>query len=319
MGLTLKGVKNNPDYIQLIDASIYIFQSHFSSNIECVDNNGNDLSALYGFTQFLIQFIRRIKPKYVAVAHDQSLFTGFRHNLCENYKSNRELPDENLAMQLQGCSEVSNILGLTSFKSTIYEADDIIGTLARNIRLEDKLTVIQIISKDKDLAQLLETDADCLWDYSANRRRYRKDILKEFGVLPEKIPDYLGLVGDSVDCIKGIPGIGPVKAKVLLQELGSLEGIYTDLEKVKSLPIRGAKNLALKINENKELAYLSKTLATIVCSTTEPNESFGSASKESLTTDMINKSLFSDFLNRYDFRRNEKEQLNRLVSSIIAF
>ena len=93
------------------------------------------MSALFGFTQFLIQLVRRIQPRFIAVAHDESLFTGFRHKLSPDYKSNRELPDENLGMQLAGCLEVSSLLGMSTFSSKVYEADDIVGTLATKIRL----------------------------------------------------------------------------------------------------------------------------------------------------------------------------------------
>ena len=304
--------------VYLIDASIYIFQSHFSSNIECVDNSGNDLSALYGFTQFLIQFIRRIRPNYIGVAHDGSLFTGFRHQLCNLYKSNREPPDENLARQLKGCFEISSVLGLSAFISEIYEADDIIGTLGHNIRKESELTSLRILTKDKDLAQLLLTADDFLWDYSANRTRCREDIPKEFGVLPEHFPDYLGLIGDAVDCIKGVPGIGPVKAKVLLKEFDSLEKIYENLEKISELPIAGAKGLAAKLKNNKDLAFLSKRLATIVCSVENFEESFGSASLNALQIKQVKQVEFDSFLNKYDFKESERENLMRIISSIIA-
>ena len=125
-----------PEIVYLLDASIYIFQSHFSPHVECRSTEGTELSALYGFTLFLLQFLRRVKPTHLAVAHDASLFCGFRHELSSDYKSNRELPDENLAMQLQACAEICGILGLISFASKVYEADDIIGTLASSVRQE---------------------------------------------------------------------------------------------------------------------------------------------------------------------------------------
>jgi len=309
-------LRDQAESVYLIDASIYIFQSHFSPNIACVDNRGNDLSALYGFTQFLIQFIRRTKPRYIGVAHDGSLFTGFRHQLCESYKSNRELPDENLAIQLKGCLEISSLLGLPTFTSETYEADDIIGTISHNVRKEVKQTVLRILTKDKDLAQLLVTGDDCLWDYSANRRRYREDISTEFGVLPEYFPDYLGLVGDSVDCIKGVPGVGPVKAKVLLKEFDSLERIYENLDKVSELPISGAKSLSSKLKNNKELAFLSKRLATIICSVKDCGESFGIASLDTLEVKEIQQAEFGWFLSEYDFRENERKILERIISDI---
>ena len=85
--------------VYLVDASIYIFQAHFSPYVDCKNEDGEDLSGLYGFIQFLIQLIRRVKPRFIAIAHDESLFSGFRHQLSADYKSNRELPDENLGMQ----------------------------------------------------------------------------------------------------------------------------------------------------------------------------------------------------------------------------
>ena len=209
-----------PEIVFLVDASIYIFQSHFSPYVECFDRQGQELSALYGFTQFLLQFLRRVRPSHVGVAMDESLFCGFRHDLCPNYKSNRELPDENLAMQLKACAEICQILGLSSYSSKVYEADDIIGTLTNIVRQQsDGDSAVHIVSRDKDLAQLLRSDEDCLWDYSGNRKRFVQDIEEEYGVRPDQFPDYLGLTGDSVDCIVGVPGVGPVKAKELLRNL----------------------------------------------------------------------------------------------------
>ena len=209
----------------LIDASIYIFQAHFSPNIECYDADGEDLGALYGFSQFLLQFLRRQNPRVAAVAMDESLFCGFRHQLCEKYKANRELPDENLSRQLAGCAELSRIMGLPTFASKKYEADDIIGTLARRLREADTHLAgstregIGIVSRDKDLAQLLHGEMDFVWDYQRNRKRFIPQVVEDFGVYPVQIPDYLGLVGDAVDNISGVPGVGPVKGKHLLQEL----------------------------------------------------------------------------------------------------
>jgi DNA polymerase I len=306
--------ENTPVY--LIDASIYIFQAHFSPFVECYDRQGEELSALFGFAQFLLQFLRRTKPFYLAVAHDQSLFCGFRHDLSPEYKSNRELPDENLAMQLKGCSELCSILGLPSFASKVYEADDIIGTLARSARHKNASVHVQIVSRDKDLAQLLKSEDDCLWDYNGNSRRYRGDILEEFGVHPEQFPDYLGLIGDSVDCISGVPGVGPVKAKVLLQKFQSIEEIYRNLEQVPSLELRGAKGLAKKLEEHRDLADLSKQLATIICEVADPDELFGLAVLEELKPAAPDQEKFAEFLELYDFREPDKNRLQSLAASL---
>ena len=301
--------------VYLIDASIYIFQSHFSPNVECYDQQGSELSALYGFTQFILQFLRRVQPGHVAVAHDESLFCGFRHELCENYKSNRELPDENLEMQLDACSEICALLGLQSYASKVYEADDIIGTLATRIRQEGESSPaginVHIVSRDKDLAQLLAGEGDCLWDYSGNRKRFRPDILDEYGVHPEQFPDYLGLIGDSVDCISGVPGVGPVKAKELLQRFHSLENIYQNLDKIGDLPLRGAGRLADLLNEHRELAELSKVLATIVCNVDDPKEKFSKVTLEALQTDTIDEVELRKFLDHYQFNAADS---NRILS-----
>ena len=299
-----------------IDASIYIFQAHFSPYIVCSNEKGEDLSALFGFTQFLIQLVRRIQPRFIAVAHDESLFTGFRHKLSPDYKSNRELPDENLGMQLAGCLEVSSLLGMSTFSSKVYEADDIIGTLATKIRLSTPNTSIQILTKDKDLAQLLTTEQDCLWDFSANKRRYSDDILNEFGISPNQFSDYLGLVGDAVDCISGVPGVGPVKAKILLQEFDSLEEIYRNIDEVSKLKIRGSLNLMNTLRENKEAAFLSKSLATIACNVDDENESFTSISLGNLSLRGIDRSAFSLFLNKYKFRESDKKRLQSMITDL---
>ena len=255
----------------LIDASIYIFQSHFSAYVQCTSRHDQDLSALYGFIQFLLQFLRRAQPAFAAIAHDESLFCGFRHALCSNYKSNRELPDDNLSMQLEACHLLGEIFGLASYRSRVYEADDIIGTIASQIRKARSANSlngprqIQIVSKDKDLAQLLLTERDCLWDFSANKRRFRLHIEEEFGVSAEQLPDFLGLAGDAADCISGVPGIGAVKAGQLLREFGTLAEIYRNLDAVAQMKVRGAEQLATVLKENRDTAELSRKLATIVC------------------------------------------------------
>ena len=302
--------------VYLVDASIYIFQAHFSPFVESFDEKGGELSALFGFTQFLLQFLRRTKPTYIAIAHDESLFCGFRHELSPDYKSNRELPDENLEMQLRGCAEICSIFGLPSYASKVYEADDIIGTLANSVRQANSSTQVIIISKDKDLVQLIESEQDCVWDYNGNRRRHLNDIIEEFGVTPQQFPDYLGLIGDSVDCISGVPGVGPVKAKALLQQFQDIDDIYANLDIVSSLEIRGAKGLAKTLEANRPLANLSKQLATIVCEIQDKEEAFGSASLKNLELGSPDELKFLEFLTHYKFRDSDRNRLTSLFNNL---
>lgn len=303
--------KPEVDTVYLVDASIYIFQAYFSPYTECYDKENNDLSAVYGFIRFLLQFLGRTNPSYMAIARDESLFCGFRHKLCPNYKSNRELPDENLQRQLEGCAQACSLMGLPHFASKEFEADDILGTLAKRFgELNKKELSLCIVSKDKDLAQLLIAENSCLWDYSGNRKRYRQDIYHEYGVYPEQFPDYLGLIGDSVDVISGVPGIGPVKAKAMLQAFPSIEAIYENLDSVSRLTFRGAKTLPKVLRENREKASLSKILATIECNVTDPAESFSAIDLQDICLRAPDMDGFTELLQDLQFR---DEDLNSLL------
>ena len=271
-----------------------------------------------------MQFLRRAQPRHVAIAHDESLFCGFRHALCPNYKSNRELPDENLAMQLRASKEVCAVLGMTAYGSRVYEADDIIGVLARSVRSElgSEQVAIHVVSKDKDLAQLLEQEHDCLWEFSANQKRFIADIENDFGVSPAQIVDFLALAGDSVDCISGVPGIGPVAARELLSRYGTLDGIYQHLADIPALPIRGARRLAGLLDEHRALAELSRKLATIVCDVDLPTEEFSSTTLSDLGAVAPDLDELRAFLVEYQFPSEESERLisqtRRIIDSMEA-
>ena len=198
----------------------------------------------------------------------------------------------------------------------MYEADDIIGTLASTVRSENSNVAVHILSKDKDLAQLLKNKTDCLWDYSANKRRYLDDITTEYGVSPEQFADYLGLVGDPVDCISGVPGVGAVKAKMLLKEFGSLEGVYKNLDRIPKLSMRGSSTLTNTLVENRESAFLSRTLATIQCSVDDSEETFSTVSLNMLNLKEIDRSAFALFLDDYRFCNSEKHKLIEMVSDL---
>lgn len=261
--------------VYLVDASIYIFQAYFSPHLQVWAQDGRDLSAFFGYAQFLLRFLRQARPQQVAVAFDESLFCGFRHVLYPAYKSNRELPDENLARQLQACAELTTLLGVSAFGSKVYEADDIIGTLAARVRREmsvENAPGISIVSRDKDLAQLLHSEQDHLWDFSASTRRFRKHIVEQYGIRAEQFPDYLGLVGDAVDSIPGVPGIGPVAATCLLRHFESIPLLYENLADVALLSYRGANKGPELLRRYEAEARLSRTLATIVQDIDTPEE-----------------------------------------------
>jgi 5'-3' exonuclease len=120
------------------------------------------------------------------------------------------------------------------------------------------------VSRDKDLSQLVR-DGDVYWDYSVREKYHYHDIAERFGVVPERMADYLALTGDSVDNIAGVPGIGPKTAAAIFREFASLEDVYANLEKMPTLKVRGAAALAEKLREHRETAFLARRLTTIAC------------------------------------------------------
>jgi len=246
--------------LYLIDASIYVFRAWFSIPSAVTGNKGQPVNAAYGFARFLTEFIEQTQPENVVVAFDESLTRSFRNEIYPPYKMNRELPPVELKSQFALCRQIAESIGFRCVASDKYEADDIIGTHARAAQLRDQK--VTILSADKDLAQLLNED-DVLWDF-ARRKRYQKtEIQEKFGVKPEQIIDYLGLCGDAVDNIPGVPGVGAKTAAAILQNINGIDEIYADIDALANLDVRGAKKLPAKFQEYEEQARLSKLLATI--------------------------------------------------------
>ena len=249
--------------VYLVDASVYIFRAWFSQSSDARDAEGNPTHALYGFARFLADLIEKRQPAHIAVAFDESLgATGHRQKLYPAYKANREPAPQELKRQFALCREFCRHLGVAEFASHEYEADDVIGTLAARMR-SDGLRVT-VVSRDKDLAQLL-VDGDVYWDYSDSTEYRYAQIPERFGVRPERIADYLALMGDSVDNIPGVPGIGQKTAAALMGAFESLDAIYADVSAVALLPVRGASKLPARLMQHREAAYLARSLTRIVC------------------------------------------------------
>ena len=244
----------------LIDASIYIFRAWFSVPDSMRGENAKPVNAVYGFCKFLTEFVERSQADYIAVAFDESLTTSFRNEIYPQYKMNRELPPQELSDQFAWCKRLVEAAGLFCMAHDRYEADDLIATAALGMREQGYR--IGVVSGDKDLAQVLRGN-DFWWDFAKNIQLDSSMVSEKFGVGPEAIHDYLGLCGDAVDNIPGVPGVGPKTASALLQNFGSVEALYQRLEDVKHLKVRGAKTLASKLREHKEQAFLSKQLATV--------------------------------------------------------
>ncbi len=246
--------------IHLVDASPYIFRAFFSIPDKMVGKSGLPVNAVYGFTQFLIRLIDEEEVTHLGLAFDKSLTTSFRNDIYPDYKAQRALPPAELEAQQDWCQEVGEALGAAIYADLRYEADDLVGTLCR--QLEAQGHEIVAVTSDKDLAQLVN-DRVSLLDFAKGERYDPQAVLDKFGVRPDQFADYLGLAGDSVDNIPGVAGVGKKTAVALLSEIDSLDEIYRRLDDVSTLAIRGAKSLRRKLEEQRETALLSRRLATI--------------------------------------------------------
>ena len=246
--------------LHLIDASPYVFRAYFALPAHLTDERGRPNNAVAGFARFLVNYIEEHRPTHVGVAFDESLTTSFRNEIYPEYKAQRELPPRELVEQLASCQTVVRTLGCHAWADRRYEADDLIATACAKLVPKGHRAIV--VSSDKDLAQLVGARVE-LFDAARDERYDPSRVRGKFGVHPGQIPDYLGLAGDSVDNIPGVPGVGPKTAASLLAHFEDLEGLYADLEGVADLPIRGAGRLADKLIASRELAFLSRELATL--------------------------------------------------------
>ncbi len=251
---------NKPSTVYLIDASIYIFRAWFSVPDSLRGAQGQPINAIYGFMRFLAEFAERSRATHVAIAFDESLTTSFRNDIYPQYKMNRELPPAELKVQFEWCRKLAQAAGFYCIGSSRYEADDLIATLSQHMRGHGFRTAV--VSGDKDLTQLLQA-RDFWWDFARDQRLDSAGVMLKFGVPPSAIQDYLGLCGDAVDNIPGVPGIGPKTAVGLLDKYTNIETVYANLDAVAQLPIRGAKTLRTKLAPHYEQALMSKELATL--------------------------------------------------------
>ena len=248
--------------VYLIDASIFVFRAWHAVPNTLVDPEGNPVNALHGFARFLGDVLEQVKPQHIAVAFDESLRNSFRNKLYPPYKANREPAPVELKRQFALCKQVCQALGVATFASDDYEADDIIGTLASQARSEGKNVVL--LSRDKDLTQLIRR-GDVYWDYLGEKRYQYADIPERFGVLPERMPCYLAVMGDAVDNIRGVPGVGAKTASMLFKHFESIHHLYDNLDEVLKLKLRSPGFVRGQLHDNKDSAMLARRLTEIVC------------------------------------------------------
>lgn len=236
----------------LIDGSSYLFRAYYA--LPPLNNSkGLPTGAIYGVINMLKKLIAQYQPRYVAVIFDPKGGT-FRNKLYKEYKANRKIMPDDLQVQIKPLFEIIKALGLPLMIEEGYEADDVIATLA--VRAKSEGVPVLISTGDKDLAQIVD-ESITLVNTMTDRLMDREGVIEKFGIPPERIVDYLTLVGDSTDNIRGIPGVGPKTAVKWLNEYGSLDNL-----------IQHAPDLKGKVGDNFR-AHLTeipliRTLVTVV-------------------------------------------------------
>ncbi len=242
----------------LIDATALCYRAFYA--IRSLSTSfGQPTNAIYGFINMLNKILKEKNPQFLAVCFDVSRDT-FRLKKFAEYKIKRPpMPDE-LSSQIPLIKEVISAYGVTIFEQEGYEADDIIATLARKAKEEGISTTI--VSSDKDMLQLVDEDTAVFSPYKDEGIIYdEKKVSERFGIGPERITDIVALMGDDVDNIPSVPGIGEKTAVALIKEFGSSEKLLSNIDKIKSEKIKTAiKNNIDTIKLNKELAVLDKKI-----------------------------------------------------------
>lgn len=286
---------NNTPII-LIDGSSYLYRAFFACP-PLTNAKGEPTGAIFGVINMIRSLINQYNPTHIAVVFDAK-GGSFRNEIYSEYKATREAMPENLRPQIEPIHTILKAMGLPLLCIEGVEADDVIGTLARQAEREN-LDVL-ISTGDKDMAQLV-SDKITLINTMNNSVLDPKGVMDKFGVPPEKIIDYLALRGDSSDNIPGVPGVGEKTAQSLLTEFTSVKDIYTRLDDIEKLSIRGAKSLKQKLIDNQNEAELSYLLATI-----KTDVKLDFTNEQLLITDIdVNKLV--ELFAYYGFHRWQKE------------
>jgi DNA polymerase I len=235
----------------LIDGSSYIFRAFYAIG-HLSNAKGLPTNAAFGFTQMLLRVLKEHQPDYIAIALDSRAPT-FRSDLYREYKANRPEMPETLAPQIPHIKRIIEAYGITTLALEGYEADDIIGTVAK--RLASEVEVV-IITGDKDLLQLVNERVR-VYDSMKEKKFGVEDVIEKFGVRPDQVIEVMGLAGDAIDNIPGVPGIGDKTATALIKSFGSIDNLLAHLDRVPQ------KKLREKLETHGDLAKLSRELATI--------------------------------------------------------
>ena len=248
----------------LLDVSAIMYRAYFA-NMNFRTKN-EPTGAVYGFINTLLSIIKEFNPDYMAAAFDVKRSSLKRTEIYSDYKSNRQSTPEDLVAQIPRIEEVLDAFNINRYRIESYEADDVLGSIAKKIARDD-LEVI-IVTGDKDLSQLVEKNITiALLGKGTEGEKFgmlrtAEDVVNYLGVIPEKIPDLFGLIGDKSDGIPGVTKIGEKKALAIFSKYDSLEKIYENIDDLKNIEGIGP-SLIKNLTNEKDIAFLSRELAKI--------------------------------------------------------
>lgn len=245
--------------LYLIDASSYVYRAFFALP-PLTSPSGVPTNAAYGYATMVLKLLRETGATHIAAVFDAP-GKNFRHEAFPEYKANRSAMPDDLRAQIPLVHEISDALGLRRIAIEGVEADDVIASISS--RMAAAGVDVVVVTGDKDLMQIVGPHVT-LWDTMRDKRCDSAEVERRMGVPPQQVVDVLGLMGDSVDNVPGVKGVGEKTAKALVQRFGSIEDLLAhldDLEKEKT--VRGAAKLAEKLREDPEAARLSRRLVTL--------------------------------------------------------
>lgn len=240
--------------LTLIDGNSLLFRAYYGVHSRLTRADGTPTGAVYGFFNMILPILASAKPNDAFVCVFDASRITFRQDIYPEYKMNRSETPADLIAQGQMIQSGLISMGMPVLCVPGVEADDVIATLARKNCTEQNAT--RIITSDKDLMQLV-SDCVFLYDGMKNREIHESEVLEKFGVTPHQVIDVQSLMGDSSDNVPGVPGIGPKKASELINQFGTLDNLYANLDDVKNERIR---NL---LRDNREMAYISRKLVSL--------------------------------------------------------
>ncbi len=279
----------------IIDTYGILFRSYYAISYKILSKDGVNLNAVFGLLNSVLQIFDTVEHTHLIFALDAG-GKGKRHELFPDYKANRLACPEDLIPQFDILDEMLNAMGIFSERKIGLEADDIINTYAKTAKEHGMGSIITTF--DKDLSQLV-SDNICVFNPKLKAFLHHEQVLKSFGVNPDKIADFLALTGDAVDNIPGVFGIGPKKAVDLIQKYGNIAQIYENIENISEGKLKN------DLVSGKESAFLSLKLAELIF-----DEKIAKNFDESKLVKFDKKDIrdeFVKFLHKYSFNSTIKK------------